>query len=47
LGDLSGVVDALQHQGCSVAFHAALEAPAWSQWRGLSDERLTYFFGSQ
>ena len=46
VGDLTGVVGNLQRQGYPVAFHSALEAHTWSQWRGLSDEMLVYFFGT-
>jgi enterochelin esterase-like enzyme len=46
VGDLSPVVDSLRRQGYPVSFQQAREAHTWSQWRGLSDEMLTFFFGA-
>ena len=46
VGDLTGVAANLERQGYPVAFHSALEAHTWSQWRGLSDEMLAFFFGT-
>ncbi len=47
VGDLSPVVSNLLRQGYPVSFQQAGEAHTWSQWRGLSDEMLVYFFGAQ
>ena len=45
VGDLSKLVETLKNQHYSVEFHQVNEGHTWSQWRGLSDEMLIYFFG--
>jgi enterochelin esterase-like enzyme len=36
----------LQDQGYAVEFHQVQEGHTWDHWRGLSDEMLIYFFGT-
>ncbi len=45
VGDLSPVAGNLLRQGYPVSFQQPREAHTWSQWRGLSDEMLAFFFG--
>ncbi len=45
VGDFNSLAATLRQQGYLVEFHQVREAHTWSQWRGLSDEMLTYFFG--
>jgi enterochelin esterase-like enzyme len=47
VGDLSGVAATLVREGYALDFHSVREAHTWSQWRGLSDEMLVFFFGGQ
>lgn len=46
VGDLSSSVSVLQDQGYAVEFHQVQEGHTWDHWRGLSDEMLIYFFGT-
>jgi len=46
VGDLTPVVTDLHRLGYALDFQTAREAHTWSQWRGLSDEMLIYFFGT-
>jgi len=44
VGDLNPVAGSLLRQGYPLSFQQSPEAHTWSQWRGLSDEMLTFFF---
>lgn len=46
VGDLSSLVTTLEQQGYPVEFHQVREGHTWDHWRGISDEMLLYFFGS-
>ena len=46
VGDFSGLVATLQEQGYPTEFHQVREGHTWDNWRGLSDEMLIYFFGT-
>jgi enterochelin esterase family protein len=46
VGDLGGLAGVLEAQGYAVEFHSVHEGHTWDQWRGLSDEMLTFLFGS-
>lgn len=46
VGDFSILVQTLVDQNYPVEFHKTKEGHSWSAWRGLSDEMLIYFFGS-
>lgn len=47
VGDFSQLVSMMKQQGYPVEFHQVREGHTWDQWRGLSDEMLTYFFGKK
>jgi enterochelin esterase family protein len=46
VGDLSGLAMALERLGYRVDFHQVREGHTWDQWRGLSDEMLTFLYGA-
>jgi enterochelin esterase family protein len=46
VGNLDQTVMDLKRRGFLVEFHSVREGHTWDHWRGLSDEMLTYFFGS-
>ena len=46
VGDLSGTISDLQRTSYPVEFHQVQEGHSWDNWRGLSDEMLIYFFGT-
>lgn len=46
VGDFSGLVASLEEQKYPVEFHQVREGHTWDNWRGLSDEMLIYFFGT-
>jgi enterochelin esterase-like enzyme len=47
VGDFSNLVAAMKQQGYPVEFHQVREGHTWDNWRGLSDEMLTYFFSTE
>jgi enterochelin esterase family protein len=46
VGDLSGTIADLQRTHYPVAYYQVLEGHSWDNWRGLFDEMLIYFFGT-
>lgn len=46
VGDLTSLVTNLEEQDYPVEYHQVREGHTWDNWRGLSDEMLTYFFAS-
>jgi enterochelin esterase family protein len=46
VGDLSGTIADLQRTHYPVAYYQVQEGHSWDNWRGLSDEMLMYFFGT-
>jgi hypothetical protein len=46
VGDLTPAVDDLERRGYPLEFHQVLEGHTWDHWRGLTDEMLMYFFGT-
>ncbi len=46
VGDLTGWVASLTAESFPVQFDQVREGHTWSQWRGQTDEMLSYFFGT-
>jgi hypothetical protein len=46
VGNLDQTAMDLERRGFSIEFYSVREGHTWDHWRGLSDEMLTYFFGS-
>jgi enterochelin esterase family protein len=46
VGDISGTLSDLHRTSYPVEFHQVQEGHTWDNWRGLSDEMLIYFFGT-
>jgi hypothetical protein len=45
VGELAGLAGVLAERGYEVDFRSVPEGHSWEQWRGLSDEMLTFLFG--
>ena len=45
VGDFRVLIADMQRQKYPIEFHSVREGHTWDNWRSLSDEMLTYFFG--
>lgn len=45
MGDFRSLVADMQGQSYPIVFYSVREGHTWDNWRSLSDEMLTYFFG--
>jgi hypothetical protein len=45
VGDFRSLVADMQGQSYPIVFYSVREGHTWDNWRSLSDEMLTYFFG--
>lgn len=46
VGDVGQLVTGLEQMDYPIEFHQVNEGHTWDHWRGLSDEMLVYFFGT-